>query len=197
MAWTTIPASAVDADSPMDVVLFGYIKDDLDYLKARTTTGSGHTHNQGGTDEGGPVVPADGSVTNAKLNGGIVPIEVPLVSTTTYTAFVTVHTFYIYFPAGCTSLKFEARLRTDSSSITAFARLKFVSDYSNEVSNTSTGFLQVSMTLTPSAGYKEQIQAVEVQLKSGGSGVSAILHKHIEATDDSTKDWAVASYFIN
>lgn len=68
MAFTTIPTGAVVADSPLDATLFGYIKDNDDYLKSRLVTGTGHTHNQGGTDEGGPVVPADNSVTIQRLS---------------------------------------------------------------------------------------------------------------------------------
>lgn len=67
MAYTVIPNTSIDSDSPLDTVLFTYLRDNDDYLKSRLVTGTGHTHNQAGTDEGGPVVPADNTVTQAKL----------------------------------------------------------------------------------------------------------------------------------
>lgn len=67
MAFTTIPTSLIDADSPITETLMAYLRDNDDYLKSLLVTGTGHTHDQGGTDQGGPVQPADGSVTPAKL----------------------------------------------------------------------------------------------------------------------------------
>lgn len=67
MAYTDYAASFVAADKPVTALLMGYIRDNTRYLKDRLVTGTGHTHNQAGTDEGGPVTPADNSVTQAKM----------------------------------------------------------------------------------------------------------------------------------
>ena len=67
MAYTAIPNSDVDADSPLDETLVTALRDNDDYLKARMVTATGHTHDQTGTDEGGPVVPAPDSVTNEMM----------------------------------------------------------------------------------------------------------------------------------
>lgn len=67
MAFTAIPDNVIDPDSPVTTGLMTDLRDNDDYLKARLVTGSGHTHDQGGTDEGGPVVPGDDTVTAAKI----------------------------------------------------------------------------------------------------------------------------------
>lgn len=62
-----ITTAQVAAGKPMDTTLWGKVKDALDKLDAFIKTATGHTHDQGGTDQGGPVTPADGSVTTAKI----------------------------------------------------------------------------------------------------------------------------------
>lgn len=67
MAYTDYAATMIEADKPVTTLLMGYIRDNTRHLKDRLTTGTGHTHNQAGTDEGGAVVPADGSVSTIKI----------------------------------------------------------------------------------------------------------------------------------
>lgn len=69
MAFTSIPNSSIDADSPLDTTLFTYLRDNDDYLKARFNPATGHNHD-GTTDSGAQVSVPDGFVTTAKIADG-------------------------------------------------------------------------------------------------------------------------------
>ena len=66
MAFTAIPNSSIDADSPLDSTLFTYLRDNDDYLKERFNITTGHNHD-GTNDSGAPVSVPDGAITTTKI----------------------------------------------------------------------------------------------------------------------------------
>lgn len=60
-------AVAFAIDAPAKASDMQKVDQNIDYLKALMAIATGHTHDQGGTDQGGPVVPAAASVSQSKL----------------------------------------------------------------------------------------------------------------------------------
>ncbi|GEM_PF-7074959 len=109
MAFTAIPNSSIDADSPLDSTLFTYLRDNDDYLKARFHITTGHNHG-GGTDSGAPVSTSIASfgtliISSNSLVGANAEISVNLGGTTQ------AHKFYLisaYTNAGATKVVYGA-----------------------------------------------------------------------------------------
>lgn len=117
----------------------------IDYLEALMKTATGHTHDQsGGSHEGGPVVPVDGSVTipklesNTSLQGYLVVNE--------YSAYIStwaiIASVPIFIPGSAQTLKAKLRVRGDSAT-NRWWRLNTPTQASNTIQHSDTSYIWI------------------------------------------------------